>query len=54
MTNAVATAGGFTYRANVHRVFVRGQRETREHIAPLTDTTPVHPGDTIRIPERLF
>lgn len=54
VTNAVATAGGFTYRANVHRVFVRGQRETREHIAPLTDTTPVHPGDTIRIPERLF
>ena len=54
VTNAVATAGGFTYRANVHRVVVRGQRETREHIAPLTGVTPVHPGDTIRIPERLF
>ena len=54
VTNAVATAGGFTYRANIHRVFVRGQRETREHPVPLTSTTLIHPGDTIRIPERLF
>ena len=54
VTNAVATAGGFTYRANVHRLFLRGQRDTREHPVPLTGTTLVHPGDTIRIPERLF
>ena len=54
VTNAVATAGGFTYRANIHRVFVRGQRESREHPVPLTGTTLVKPGDTIRIPERLF
>lgn len=54
VTNAVATAGGFTYRANIHKVFVRGQRETREHAVPLTGTTLVHPGDTIRIAERLF
>ena len=54
VTNAVATAGGFTYRANIHRVFVRGQRDTREHAVPLTGSTLVHPGDTLRIPERLF
>ena len=54
VTNAVATAGGFTYRANIHRVFVRGQRESREHPVGLTGTTLVHPGDTLRIPERLF
>ena len=54
VTNAVATAGGFTYRSNIHRVFVRGQRENREHVVDLTGTTLVHPGDTIRIPERLF
>ena len=54
VTNAVATAGGFTYRSNIHRVFVRGQRESREHVVDLTGTTLVHPGDTIRIPERLF
>ena len=54
VTNAVATAGGFTYRANIHRVFVRGQNETKEHFEPLTSLSSVHPGDTIRIPERLF
>ena len=54
VTNAVATAGGFSYRANIHRVFVRGQDDTREHVVVLTGLTPVHPGDTIRIPERLF
>ena len=54
VTNAVAAAGGFTYRANTHRVFIRAQDDAREHVAPLTSTTPVHPGDTIRIPERIF
>ena len=54
VTNAVATAGGFTYRANIHRVYLRGQRDTREQVVPLTGTTLVHPGDTIRIGERLF
>ena len=54
VTNAVATAGGFTYRANIHKVFVRGARDTREHVVQLTGTTLVHPGDTLRIPERLF
>lgn len=52
--NAIATAGGFTYRANTKRVFIRGQSEPREHAVPLNGTTPVHPGDTLRIAERLF
>lgn len=52
--NAVATAGGFTYRANRRRVFIRHANETEEHSYPLTIATPVLPGDTIRIGERLF
>ena len=52
--NAVATAGGFTYRANQRRVFIRGKSDTREHGVELTGTTLVTPGDTIRIGERLF
>ena len=52
--NAVATAGGFTYRANEGRVFIRGKSDTREHSVALTGTTLVSPGDTIRIGERLF
>lgn len=52
--NAVATAGGFTYRANRGRVFIRHANEQEEHSYPLTIATPVLPGDTVRIGERLF
>jgi len=52
--NAVATAGGFTYRANRSRVFIRHSHEQEEHSYPLTIATPVLPGDTVRIGERLF
>jgi polysaccharide export outer membrane protein len=52
--NAVATAGGFTYRANTHKVFIKRADVDKEQPYRLTDTTPVAPGDTIRIVERLF
>jgi polysaccharide export outer membrane protein len=52
--NAVATAGGFTYRANQGRVFIRHAGEQSEHSYRITIATPVLPGDTIRIGERLF
>jgi len=52
--NAVATAGGFTYRANRNRVYIRHANEPEEHSYPLSITTPVLPGDTVRIGERLF
>jgi len=52
--NAVATAGGFTYRANKGRVFIRHANEQDEHPYRLTTSTPVMPGDTVRIGERFF
>lgn len=52
--NAVATAGGFTYRANMKKVFIKRADVEKEQPFSLTDTTPVAPGDTIRIVERLF
>ncbi len=52
--NAVATAGGFTYRANRNRVYIRHANEQEERSYPLTIATPVLPGDTVRIGERLF
>ncbi len=52
--NAVATAGGFTYRANKKAVFIKRAGELTEVRYPLTVSTPVQPGDTIRIAERLF
>lgn len=52
--NAVAAAGGFTYRANKKVVYVRGVNEAAERKVVLSSTTPVRPGDTIRIGERIF
>jgi polysaccharide export outer membrane protein len=52
--SAVATAQGFTYRADTKRVFIRHMNQTRELTVPMTAATPVLPGDTIRIAERYF
>lgn len=52
--NAVATAGGFTYRADNRRVFIKRADADGEQEVPLTTSTRVAPGDTIRIRERLF
>jgi polysaccharide biosynthesis/export protein len=52
--NAVATAGGFTYRANTRQVFIRHAGAENEVSVALTSDTLVQPGDTIRIPERRF
>lgn len=52
--NAVATANGFTYRANDKKVFIKRADAAQEQEFPLTSTLPVAPGDTIRIAERYF
>lgn len=51
---AVAVAGGFTYRANEHRVFIKHAGEEVEQSYRLDAATLVQPGDTIRIGERFF
>jgi polysaccharide export outer membrane protein len=52
--NAVATANGFTYRADTRHVFIKHANELGEREYPLTSATSVSPGDTIRIRERFF
>jgi polysaccharide export outer membrane protein len=52
--NAVATANGFTYRANSKKAFIKRADSTEEQEFPLTSALPVAPGDTIRISERYF
>ena len=50
--NAVALAGGYTYRANTKKVLI-----TRRGLAsefPATPETRLHPGDLIRVLERFF
>jgi polysaccharide export outer membrane protein len=52
--SAVATAQGFTYRANKRRVYIKHAGEPFELRTPVTPTTPVQVGDTIRVVERYF
>ena len=53
--NAVATASGFTYRADKRKVYIkRAANDAGEVQQELTPSTPVEPGDTIRIGERFF
>ena len=52
--DAVASAGGFTYRANESKVFLRRSGSGVEEIYALDSPVLVYPGDNIRIPERYF
>lgn len=52
--DAVASAGGFTYRANENKVFLRRAGGSVEEVYPLDAPIKVFPGDNIRIPERYF
>jgi protein involved in polysaccharide export with SLBB domain len=52
--SAVAVAGGFTYRANRGRVYIRRLGEENEQSFSLRDRVTVRPGDTVRIGERWF
>ena len=52
--NAVATAGGFTYRANERNIFVKHQGQPGENKVHVTPDTKVLPGDTVRVVERYF
>jgi polysaccharide export outer membrane protein len=52
--DAVASAGGFTYRANESKIFVRRAGANAEEAISLDSPVPVFPGDNIRIPERFF
>jgi polysaccharide biosynthesis/export protein len=50
VTSAVATAGGFTYRANQNYVVITRNGQERK----AGPNTPIQPDDVIRVPERLF
>jgi polysaccharide export outer membrane protein len=52
--DAVASAGGFTYRANENKVYLRRSGAGVEEVYALDAPVPVFPGDNIRIPERYF
>lgn len=52
--DAVALAGGYTYRADEDEVVLIRAGSAEEQILPMNVRIPVYPGDNIRIPERFF
>jgi polysaccharide export outer membrane protein len=52
--NAVATAEGFTYRANQKFAYIKHAGETTEEKVRLTPDLLIRPGDTVRISQRFF
>lgn len=56
VTQAIALAGGYTYRAEKDRVFIRRAGSEQEFTYELGSDRPVYvnPGDTIRVGERYF
>ena len=54
MINAVALAGGFTYRAGKEGVTVLRGSEASEQRYHATQTTALQPGDVVLVPERFF
>ena len=54
LTQAVAAASGFTYRAAKRYVFIRHEGDAKEARVPLAPDMQVLPGDTIRVGERYF
>jgi polysaccharide biosynthesis/export protein len=53
---AVATAGGYTYRANKHVIYVKQEQDQAERKIAIDPSRPLalQPGDTIRVAERFF
>jgi polysaccharide export outer membrane protein len=52
--DAIALAGGLTYRADETQAIVIRAGSNIEHVYPLSVRVPIYPGDNIRIPERFF
>lgn len=54
LEDAVAMAGGYSYRANTTYIYLRREGASAEEAVSLDSSFTVLPGDNIRIPERLF
>ena len=52
--DAVARAGGFSYRAVTDSIYLRRDGETIEREISIAEAGLVLPGDNIRVPERFF
>ena len=54
VVNAIALAGGYTYRAKENAVLITRARDDEKKQKPADHKTPVLPGDVIEVPERFW
>jgi polysaccharide export outer membrane protein len=54
VVSAVATAGGYRYRANQDKVYILRRGQTVEVVVPTSLAVAVYPGDIVRVPGRVF
>jgi protein involved in polysaccharide export with SLBB domain len=54
LRDAIAVAGGYTYRAHQGYVLLARDGSTRDARVPMPSDMLVMPGDNIRVPERFF
>lgn len=54
VADAIAAAGGLTYRANEHRIFLRRAGSRAEQVVTLDVPVRIYPGDNIRVAESFF
>jgi polysaccharide export outer membrane protein len=52
--NAVALAGGYTYRAQTTQITVIHYNDPGHQPVPVSESSLVQPGDTVTVPERWF
>ena len=54
VADAIATAGGLTYRADEHKILLRRAGSSSEQVVTLDVPVKIYAGDNIRVTERFF
>ncbi len=54
VVNAVALAGGYTYRASKRKITVTRASDPNKNKQSVGEDTPIFPGDVVEVPERFF
>jgi polysaccharide export outer membrane protein len=54
VADAVATAGGLTYRADESKVLLKRAGSHQTAVVPVDGTVRIYPGDNLRVAERYF
>lgn len=54
VVNAIALAGGYTYRARENKIYVTRATDPKNLKRPADHDTAILPGDVIEVPERFF